>query len=340
MDNEIKPEQRRYGRLRDRPDARDLKISFHGDNSSLRIQKDVLPVKYDLRDIMKVPVEMNDIDQGTLGSCVANATAFCGALAQVKAGNDQAFFPSRLFIYYYARYLNGSVNTDSGAQIRDGIKVLAKWGSMAEHNYIYDPTLYRNKPTDANLKEASKFMGLQYYSIDFSHDRTKQDRTLTLKKAVASGYPVVFGFEVFSSFESGTVARTGNVPMPKFYESSIGGHAVAIVGYDDSRKVFIVKNSWGPNWGDKSYFYMPYDYASDPSYASDFWIIQKVSNPTDIPNWKADFIAPKAQHLNVVPSSGGVVNDLSKEDRIKIAEERLAEIEAELNELKRDSEAF
>jgi C1A family cysteine protease len=98
-----------------------------------------------------------------------------------------------------------------------------------------------------------------------------------MQGCLASGYPFVFGFTVYDSFESDAVAQTGNVPMPIPAENVLGGHAVLAVGYDNTKRVFIVRNSWGPDWGAKGYCYMPYEYLLTPSYSSDFWTIRSVS---------------------------------------------------------------
>ena len=83
---------------------------------------------------------------------------------------------------------------------------------------------------------------------------------------------------VYSSFESEELAATGMMPMPSaedLAQGPIGGHALCAVGYDDSKQAFIIRNSWGPYWGLSGYFYMPYAYIANPSYASDFWMIEK-----------------------------------------------------------------
>ena len=97
-----------------------------------------------------------------------------------------------------------------------------------------------------------------------------------LKGCLASGYPFVFGFTVYESFEGPDVAKTGKAPMPNPSEAVLGGHAVCAVGYDDAQQRFIVRNSWGPGWGMKGYFTMPYTYLLDPLLASDFWTIRMV----------------------------------------------------------------
>jgi C1A family cysteine protease len=97
-----------------------------------------------------------------------------------------------------------------------------------------------------------------------------------LKGCVAEGFPFVFGFVVYESFEGQEVADTGKVPMPKAHEAVLGGHAVLAVGYDEDQQRFIVRNSWGDDWGMDGYFTMPYPYLLQGSLSRDFWTIRRV----------------------------------------------------------------
>ena len=97
-----------------------------------------------------------------------------------------------------------------------------------------------------------------------------------IRGCLASGFPFVFGFSVFDSFESTAVATSGAVPMPKPTERLLGGHAVLAVGYDDAARRFWARNSWGPAWGTAGYFTMPYDYLLDANLSDDFWSITLV----------------------------------------------------------------
>jgi C1A family cysteine protease len=162
--------------------------------------------------------------------------------------------------------VEGTVNSDSGAQLRDGIKVIAAQGVCPESEWPYDIGKFAEQPP------------AQAYS-DAVRDRVGAYQRLTqslvqLKTCIASGFTFIFGFTVFSSFEGGDVATTGDIPMPQPSETVIGGHAVVCVGYDDARQAFIIRNSWGAGWGMAGYGFMPYPYVLDGGLAADFWTIQ------------------------------------------------------------------
>ena len=125
------------------------------------------------------------------------------------------------------------------------------------------------KPTAACFKEALQYKIKTYQRLDNTN-------LSILKGCLASGYPFVFGFTVYESFESQQVATSGIVPMPASAEKVVGGHAVDCVGYDDSKQLFIVRNSWGTGWGLKGYCMMPYTYLTSSNLADDFWTIQMI----------------------------------------------------------------
>lgn len=206
-------------------------------------------------------------DQGKLGSCTANSIGFCYHYDELAQNESSPFVPSRLFIYYNEREVEGHVKEDTGAQIHDGIQVLNTIGVCPETDWPYDISKFADKPTDACFEEASNHRSIEYNAINQNMDQ--------LKACLISGFPVAFGFVVYESFESQQVASTGVVPMPKPNEKILGGHAVAIVGFDDNKKQFIVRNSWGDGWGDKGYFYMDYDFVLNKDLADDFWTIKK-----------------------------------------------------------------
>ncbi len=250
----------RFGWVPDLPDARDFMYSA----PEAVLTK--LPKKADIRS--KMP---SIYDQGQLGSCTANAIGAAFEFEQIKEG-EKDFMPSRLFIYYNERALEGTVDTDSGAMIRDGMKTVAKVGVCTETTWPYDIPSFTVKPPKTAYTEASKHQALVY--------RRVLGNLHQMQGCLASGYPFVFGFSVYESFMSPEVARTGKVPLPPRGEQLIGGHAVVAVGYNDAIQSFIVRNSWGEAWGMKGYCTMPYGYLTDPQLARDFWAIYTVEPDT------------------------------------------------------------
>ncbi len=213
-----------------------------------------LPDKVDLRNSCG-PI----YDQGNIGSCTANA--FCGLLYYKRP----TFLGSRLFLYYNERRLEGSINYDSGATLYDGIKSLLINGVCLEKNWVYNENKFAIKPPNSCYIEALKYKVKSVKNID--------NTLINMKSSLVNKQPFVVGIAVYESFESNTVASTGLVPMPQPNEQLLGGHAILIVGYDDIKKVWIARNSWGSSWGDKGYFYLPYNYLIDDNLASDLWTI-------------------------------------------------------------------
>jgi C1A family cysteine protease len=243
-----------YGWLPDLPDQRDY--LYQAIQPLLR----VIPSMVDLRKSCS-PVE----DQQNLGSCTGNALAGALEFLEIKDKVKYADL-SRLFIYYNERVIEHTVKSDSGAMIRDGIKTLVKQGVCTEKTWPYVTRKFAVKPNAASYKEG------------LAHQITSYHRILTLdemRSCLAEGFPFVFGFTVYESFESQTVAKSGVVNMPKLDERVVGGHAVVAVGYNDAKKRFIVRNSWGTRWGMKGYFTMPYAYVSDRNLSDDFWTIRR-----------------------------------------------------------------
>jgi len=242
--------QRKYGWRPEFPDHRDF--TFVAQPST------VLPDFVDLR-----PFCSKVEDQGNLGSCTAQALV--GALEVLEVKKWKKYLDlSRLFVYYNERVLEDTVDDDAGAMIRDGIKTLASQGVCIESLWPYQITQFTKKPPPGAFTEALLHKIISYHKLNGLCD---------MQYALAEGYPFVFGFSVYDSFESRQVAETGIVPMPKRNESFLGGHAVLAVGYDQKKKWFTVRNSWGREWGDKGYFYIPFDFVSNPGLASDFWVI-------------------------------------------------------------------
>jgi C1A family cysteine protease len=221
-----------------------------------------LPPKVDLR-----PRMPKVYDQGNLGSCTANAIGAALQYGQIKQ-NAPDFMPSRLFIYYNERVMEGTVASDDGAEIRDGVKSVNKQGAPPETLWPYVISKFKRMPPPAAFKAALTHQSIAYQRVtrDLAH----------MKACLADGFPFIFGFSVYDAFESDACAKTGVLNLPGKDEQLLGGHAVLAVGYDDASQRFIVRNSWGASWGKNGYFTMPYTYLTNRGLCSDFWTIRKV----------------------------------------------------------------
>ena len=244
-----------YGWKKDKVDVRDFKFKV-----PRHVNLAALPTAVDLRS--QCPAVY---DQGELGSCTANAIAAAIEFEQVRQRLPD-FMPSRLFIYFNERDIEGTTDSDSGAEIRDGIKSVNSLGVCEENLWQYDVSQFAVKPPDLAYQSAKHHEAVQYERLSNS--------LTDLKGCLASGLPFVCGISVYDSFESDAVAANGVVPLPQPKESLQGGHAILIVGYDDSKGVFICRNSWGADWGMNGYFTLPYAYLTNADLASDFWVIQ------------------------------------------------------------------
>jgi len=240
-----------YGWLPDIPDQRDYLYSAI--RPVIR-----LPKKIDLRE------GCSEIEyQGKLGSCTAQALAGNIEFLDKKIDGEYTDV-SRLFIYYNERVLMDAIDYDSGASLRDGIKTLKNDGACHEETWPYIISRFDKKPLQKCYDEGKLHLIESYHRLHTISE---------LLTCLAEGYPFVFGFAVYESFESQDTKRTGIVHMPTKDEIQIGGHAVMTIGYDQTNKRFLVRNSWGKKWGMAGYFTMPFEYLE--TLADDFWTIRR-----------------------------------------------------------------
>lgn len=246
---------KRYGWKPDLPDYRDHVYTAKVDAAAL-------PPSFDNSTDPAMPAVW---DQGQLGSCTGHGVGAVIAF-EVKQATGKDFMPSRLFIYYGERVIEGDVSQDNGAAIRDGIKVVNQIGCPPESDWPYDISKFAQKPPQKAYTD-----GLQERAVSYARVARTQ-----IKQALVAKNLVVFGFTVFSAFESPEVAKSGVLHLPQRGEQNLGGHCVAIVGYDDTKGAWKVRNSWGQNWGQDGYFWMDYAYTAKSSLSSDFWTVSAV----------------------------------------------------------------
>ncbi len=199
-------------------------------------------------------------DQGKIGSCTANA------LCSIFEYDTTALFKgSRLFLYYNERIYIRSTDEDKGAYLSDGIKSLKIHGICEEKYWVYNiENVFKEPSKEAYINARNNYV-VEAFNIT--------NKISIIKKWLLKNEPIAISLAIYSSF---TNNKTGIINIPKENEEMIGGHAIIICGFDDKNKRFIMRNSWGIYWGDKGYFYLPYDYITNDKLCGDLWIITRI----------------------------------------------------------------
>lgn len=231
-----------------RPDHRDYK--FRPTTAAIAASVDPLDI----------PLGIPIWDQGNLGSCTAHGTGFVWAHRMQTEGKGQ-IMPSRLFIYYCEREIEGTTGDDDGAVIRDGLTALANDGCPFESVWPYVISQFTVKPPDDVYKAALADVALEYSNVSLDK--------FSIQAALTAGNPITFGFTVFESFNN--VGADGIMPLPGKNEDVMGGHCVAIVGYNADG--LWCRNSWSASWGKDGRFLMPW---ANLDNCDDAWVLTKV----------------------------------------------------------------
>jgi len=205
-------------------------------------------------------------NQGEIGSCVSNAFA-----QYINMCTINHVFISRLLHYYCGRAIEGDSSADdTGLEIRQAASIIKKYGACDEKSWVYDTKMVSVLPPLDVFKQSLLF---KKYTYTFASQRINDLLTILYVKKL----PIIFGFNVYESFTSGAVAKTGIVPMPDVStEKSYGGHCMVIIGFDKTTQLFTCVNSWGTSWGNGGFCYMPFAYILDSTLASDFCYIDFV----------------------------------------------------------------
>lgn len=272
-------QRRYYGAKRDPPDSRDFKIHFKDIPSELEV------------DLSKYVHGV--YDQRKIGSCTANAVCAAYRIDLNRQGLPD-FDPSRLFLYYNAREIEKKVDEDSGAYLRDTVKALKSQGVCREKCWPYENVQLKCKikPSLQCYQEAKGNIVRKYESIQNYSDVHQ------LRACLKAGYPFVFSFKVFPSFEDATISGVMKMPTEKELQGEPEGmHAVVAVGYDDRKKTIKVLNSWGHHWGYNGYFYMPYGYITNRQWCYDFWKIEFVQEASERPTGTKEGVIKQSSRI-------------------------------------------
>lgn len=234
------------------------------------------------------PVE----NQGQLGSCTANAGV--GLIEYFeRRSSGQYIDASRLFLYKVTRKLLG-LTGDSGAQIRSTMGAMVLFGVPPEKFWAYtdrkepgpagEPT-FDEEPPAFLYAYAQQYQALRYFRLD-PPGATADEILSQIKTMISGGYPAMFGFTVYSSI-SQAAKNGGKIPFPTSGESVMGGHAIVVCGYDNEMQIkntnvggeeytgaLMIRNSWGTDWGDVGYGWLPYEYVNR-GLARDWWSLTK-----------------------------------------------------------------
>ncbi|CAM4855764.1 unnamed protein product [Rotaria socialis] len=228
-----------------------------------------LPSSVDLRQLM-TPV----VSQGDLNSCVANALAGSYEFLIMK-NTKKALNISRLFIYYNARMIdspNAYKLEDSGTSIISAVMALKRFGCCKEEMLPHTSANLNKRPPEHCFIEAAKYKIKKAMRVDVNFNE--------MKGCLAEGFPFIFGIKTFQSFEQ--AEDNGRVLIPDLYREKLnddhGVHAMLAVGYSDASRCFIVRNSWGQQWGDNGYCYIPYEYMCNTKLCLEAHTIQLVDN--------------------------------------------------------------
>ena len=222
-------------------------------------------------------------NQGNQGSCLAHALTSIFEYA-VKLNTAKSVDLSEAFLYYNARKMDttGDVDTstDTGSRVKPAIASLMEYGIATEELCPYNEADFTTQPSDQAYADAKTRRLIKALNVNRS--------SVDIKKALSEGYPVEASFVLCPTFTDASIG--GYVSMPTETEITEtlslddsqrprhSTHAMVIVGYSDKLNCFVVRNSWGEDWGDNGYCYIPYIYVDDKRLCNNACIITEIES--------------------------------------------------------------
>lgn len=198
-------------------------------------------------------------NQGNLGSCTGSAMSDAYELSVKMKYPDRWTELSKLFVYYNSRVFDDTLEEDQGSYLRDTLKAVKKFGICKEDIWPYEISRFNQQPTPRAYVDAQTRTVTVYENLYNNRE---------MMEVLNSRRPVIIGMTIFSGFDD-LDKDNSVVAMPRVTDTSTGNHALCLVGYDLPQKKFLAKNSYGVNWGDSGYCWIPFDYLD--LYCFDRW---------------------------------------------------------------------
>ena len=241
------------------------------DEFPLLLSAGPMPLTKDLwadRIVSRIAVD----NQGAYGSCTAHVLSYAWQQSRLRA-NKSWYKPSRCFWYAHSRLALGDrkLSTDKGSTIWSTAQTLSSKGAVAESLWPYTKQNIDREPTvTINIQASGNKQSVRQVSFGLNTNTN----IANIKKEINDGRVVMIGIMIFQSFMTNDVMRSGQIPVPKKrQEALLGGHAIALSGWDESKQVFTFRNSWGTSVGKQGSFSIPYSYVCNPTLAGDAWVV-------------------------------------------------------------------
>ncbi|HEY1598091.1 MAG TPA: C1 family peptidase [Pirellulales bacterium] len=210
-------------------------------------------------------------DQQTMRCSTAHA---CVGLVQYfeRRAHARVVRPSRLFLHQSAVRL-ARTGHHGGADFRTAFKAMKCCGIPPEEYWPYDSRRLEMPPDGFLYSFVEPYRALTYVRLD-DRNESGSENLQTVKTFLAAGFPAVFGLAMPK-----LLPRDGDIPYRPTFDSIQGGQALMAVGYSDdwlrgSRGALLVRNSWGTEWGDAGYGWLPYAYVEE-QLAVEFWTLMR-----------------------------------------------------------------
>lgn len=257
-------------------------------------------------------------NQGELGACTVFAMVGVYEYLLKKLQMEKTDL-SEHFVYY-----NVSVGSD-GEPVDDGSSLFAVATSMSEHGICleelcrYDSTLSR--PSQEAYEEAQNHLVKKVKNVPIGADQTANHKAIT--SALAEGYPVIISLKLYDSFGTGIRGFVSRPTPEEKQQDKHGNHAMVLCGFSDEEKVYIVRNSWGTDFGDQGYCYIPYSYVDDSAFCNQACIITHIAESEKLDGWGEQHVQKVSFSTTDASIRYAIARNLIEEEKVKMRVEQM-----------------